>query len=33
MQNLTVADNTEIVFDDNIYYNISKLESTGMVIP
>ena len=24
-----MADNTEIVFDDNIYYNISKLESTG----
>ena len=29
MQNLTVADNTETVFDDNIYYNISRLESTG----
>ena len=29
MENLTIITNTNIIFGDNIYYNISKLESTG----
>ena len=29
LQDLTVVNNTDIIFDENIYYNLSKLESTG----
>ena len=29
LNNLTVVNNTDIAFEDNIYYNLAKLESTG----
>ena len=31
LTDLTVIDNTGIMFDENIYYNISRLESTGQL--
>ena len=29
LKDLTVINNTDIIFDDDIYYNLSRLESTG----